>query len=330
MAGTSPGVKVQQHASPAADIPTSRLHPRNRHQGRYDFPRLMQASPGLREFVRANDHGELGVDFADPAAVRALNRALLAACYGIQGWEIPADALCPSVPGRADYLHYLADLLAACNQGVIPKTRHMRVLDVGTGASCIYPLLGHSEYGWRFVATDINPASLANAQRILEANPQLAAQVELRLQASSERIFDGMVLDDDWFDLTLCNPPFHASAAEASEGTQRKWRNLGRLGKDNSRLNFGGQDAELWCRGGERAFIQRMVAESAEIPTRCFWFSSLVSKSENLPAIHAALKRARVLSHHTVVMRQGQKTSRFVAWSFLTPTQQAAWRKLRW
>ena len=283
----------------------------------------------LDNFVSVNAHGEQSIDFADPVAVKALNRALLQASYGIQGWDIPPQNLCPPIPGRADYVHYLADLLAADNRGVIPK--HIQVLDIGTGASCIYPLIGYSEYGWQFVATDINAASLANAQTILDANPSLAKHITLRLQSAATAIFQGIVHDDEWFDLTLCNPPFHASKAEASAGTQRKWKNLGK--QDNqaeATLNFGGEAAELWCAGGEQGFIQRMIEESAQIPTRCYWFTTLVSKSASLPGIYVALKQAGIQQHKTIAMSQGQKQSRLVAWTFLNPAQQAAWRKLRW
>lgn len=315
-----------------------KLHPRNRHQGRYDFVRLILADAELAPFVNPNAYGDAGIDFSDPAAVKALNRALLKDSYGIAAWDIPAHNLCPPVPGRADYLHYLADLLAkvpaASNRAAIPKKKKIQVLDIGTGANCIYPLLGASEYGWQFVATDINAPSLANAQAILDANPKLAARINLRLQPFSSAIFKGVVHEDEWFDLSMCNPPFHTSLAEAAQGTQRKWQNLGRQNEAEAgatpALNFGGQDAELWCPGGEQAFIGRMIKESAQIPTRCFWFSTLVSKSSSLPAIYAALKQVKVQEQQTIAMSQGQKQSRLVAWTFLTSEQQAAWRKLRW
>ncbi|TCV89064.1 23S rRNA (adenine(1618)-N(6))-methyltransferase RlmF [Sulfurirhabdus autotrophica] len=326
-------IKTPKHQSAVAPTQAGKFHPRNRHQGRYDFPRLIQAEAALGNFVNVNAYGEQSIDFADSAAVKALNRALLNDNYGIQGWDIPSQNLCPPVPGRADYVHYLADLLAGSNNGVIPKSKMMQVLDIGTGANCIYPLIGYSEYGWDFVATDINAASLANAQTILDANPKLAKHITLRLQPSPAAIFKGVVRDNEWFDLTMCNPPFHASLAEASEGAQRKWQNLGKQDardEAHSALNFGGQDAELWCEGGEQAFIKRMITESAQIPTRCFWFSTLVSKSATLPGIYEALKLVNVHEHKTIAMSQGQKQSRLVAWTFLNPVQQAGWRKLRW
>lgn len=293
----------------------------------------MQNNAELGRFVGENVHGKSGIDFADPAAVKALNRALLKDYYGVQSWDIPLQNLCPPIPGRADYIHYLADLLAGSNRGITPKTKFMQVLDIGTGANCIYPLIGHHEYGWRFVATDIDTASLANAQLILDANPALKNQITLRFQPSPNAIFKGIVSDEDWFDLSLCNPPFHASLAEADAGTQRKWKNLGKQGNKNEPnpgLNFGGQNTELCCPGGEEGFIQRMITESTLIPTRCYWFTTLVSKSASLPGIYAALKRAGVQEHKTIAMSQGQKQSRFVGWTFLNQAQQAGWRKLRW
>ena len=308
------------------------LHPRNRHQGRYDFARLMKADEELAALVTVNAHGEQSIDFSDAAAVKALNRALLKDSYGIQAWDIPPGYLCPPIPGRADYVHCLADLLAGSNHGKVPRGHGIRVLDIGVGANCIYPLVGHSEYGWQFVGSDINPASLANAQTILDRNPGLPAAINLRLQASASDIFTGIVGDDDWFDLSLCNPPFHASLKEAGAGTQRKWQNLGKQesGAASAGLNFGGQEAELWCAGGEEAFIKRLIRESAQIPTRVFWFSTLVSKSASLPGIHAALKQAGAQDSKTVAMSQGQKQSRLVAWTFLNAAQKAAWAKLRW
>ena len=162
----------------AASAEKTGLHPRNPHRGRYDFRQLIACSPELAAFVATNEYGDESIAFADPAAVKALNRALLKLTYGITGWDIPPQYLCPPIPGRADYLHYLADLLAAGNGGIIPRGKSVRVLDIGAGANCIYPLIGHREYGWQFVGTDIDPAALDNAQRILDANSGLSDAID--------------------------------------------------------------------------------------------------------------------------------------------------------
>ena len=204
----------------------------------------------------------------------------------------------------------------------------VRVLDVGVGASAIYPLVGHREYGWSFVGTDIDGAALASAARIIAANPGLDAAIALRRQPRREALFAGVVGPGERFDLTLCNPPFHGSLREAREAAQAKWRKLGR-GSAGSTRNFGGQGAELWCDGGEVGFVRRMIAESAAIPGQVRWFTTLLSHSAGLPAVQRALRQAGAVEVRTVPMAQGQKQSRFVAWTFLAPEARAAWAN-RW
>lgn len=283
------------------------LHPRNRHRGRYDFAELARACPELARFVRPNPYGDASIDFADPDAVRALNRALLKHYYGIEHWHLPPGYLCPPIPGRADYLHHAADLLGGARGALV------RVLDIGVGANCIYPLIGHREYGWSFLGSDIDPAALAAAGRILQDNPSLGGAIELRLQPDPGRIFQGLLREGESFALSVCNPPFHASPEEARAGARRK---LAKLGLGGGRLNFGGRGGELWCAGGEAGFVRRMIQESALIPTRCRWFTSLVSKSSNLPGLRQALRQAGARASRTLDMAQGQKHSRILAWTF--------------
>jgi len=314
------------------------LHPRNRHRERYDFALLIDALPELAPHVVVNRHGHSSIDFADPQAVKSLNRALLAQGYGIEHWDIPSGYLCPPIPGRADYIHHLADLLASVNGGIIPRGKGVRGLDIGVGANCIYPIVGCCEYGWSFTATDINPVAVDAARLIVTSNPRLDKKIECRLQSSSSAIFTGVVKAQERFDFTLCNPPFHASPEAASAGTRQKLRNL-QAGRSRSRaptshgappLNFGGQQQELWCEGGEVGFIRRMIEQSTDYGGQCYWFTTLVSKQENLAAIYRALAGVAAPQVRTVAMAQGQKISRFVGWSFLTAEQQQQWRQTRW
>ncbi len=306
------------------------LHPRNRHRERYDFSALVAACPELRPFVRVNPYGDPSIDFADPRAVKALNRALLACFYGLRRWDIPEGYLCPPIPGRADYLHHVADLLASGNGGVIPRGPIVRVLDIGVGANAIYPILGHHEYGWHFVGSDIDPGALASARRIVAENPPLKLAVEIRRQPRPAHILAGLLKPGEAFELSLCNPPFHASLREAREGSERKWRNLGRASHGAPSRNFGGQGGELWCPGGEEAFLRRMIEESAAQPTTCLWFTTLVSKAETLPALKRALRVSHAVEARVLPMAQGQKKSRILAWTFLPLEAREAWRARRW
>jgi 23S rRNA (adenine1618-N6)-methyltransferase len=310
-------------------VQKSVFHPRNKHQDRYNFEELINACPDLEKFVAVNQFNIQTIDFTNAEAVKTLNRALLKQFYSIEHWDIPKNYLCPPIPGRADYIHNLADVLSASNGNVIPKGKLVTILDIGTGANCIYPLLGHKEYGWSFIASESDALAVKVAKQIVESN-DLSQVVDCRFQPNSSFIFKGIVNSNELVDITVCNPPFHASAAEAQSGSQKKWKNLGYKKTEKPVLNFGGQTNELWCKGGEVAFISKMVDESAGLKEQCLWFTSLVSKSENLPTVYAALKRVEALTVKTITMSQGNKISRIVCWTFLTETQHIQWSLKRW
>lgn len=293
------------------------LHPRNKHRQRYNFDQLIQACPSLAAFVKLNQYHDASIDFSNANAVKALNQALLKQFYHVYFWEIPKHYLCPAIPGRADYIHYLADLLAASTD----QASLVHVLDIGVGANVIYPLIGNREYGWQFVGADIDEIAINNAQQIIDAN-QLSDAINLRLQSTSNAIFKGIIQTGEYFDITMCNPPFHASLADAQAGTQRKWRALSKANiqlkanKQAVKLNFGGKSHELYCKGGEEAFIINMINESKHFAKQCNWFSTLISKASTLPNIYRELKKIGVHQVKTIAMQQGQKPSRIVAWSF--------------
>jgi len=308
----------------------TKLHPKSKHRERYDFKALIATLPSLSNFVKKNDFGDESINFFDPEAVKTLNTALLMHFYAISFWEIPKNYLCPPIPGRADYIHHIAQLLGESNYGKIPEGKNITCLDIGVGANCIYPIIGAHEYGWSFIGADIDEVAINNAQKIIEQNTSLKDKIELRLQKSPKDFFYGVLSKDEQVDLTICNPPFHTSEKEANSNTQRKVNNL--KGKSNTPAikNFGGQNAELWCDGGENRFVRNMVRESKKFANNCFWFSTLVSKQSNLKSIQNALENEGAVDIKTLAMGQGNKTSRIVAWTFLTPDQQKAWRDAKW
>jgi 23S rRNA (adenine1618-N6)-methyltransferase len=312
------------------------LHPRNLHRFGYNFELLTLNHPELREFVYVNEYdidssdseqAKQTIDFSNPTAVKALNNALLITNYDIQDWDIPADFLCPPIPGRADYIHYLADLLASTNNGVIPRGESVLGLDIGIGANCIYPILGNSIYGWSFVGTDIDENAIQNCKKIISHNPKLTEAISLQLQVNSRFIFKKIITPEDRFTFTICNPPFHSSSEEATKSSIRKVTNLDPKASKAAKpvLNFGGHNAELWCEGGELGFIKQMIFESAKYPMQCLWFTTLVSKQSNLNTIYKTLNTVAAI-HKTIEMAQGQKISRIVAWTFMSEAQQKNWK----
>lgn len=305
------------------------LHPRNLHRQGYNFEQLIKGTPELKAFVKPNQYDTLSINFSDAEAVKTLNRALLKQFYGIKHWDIPAGYLCPPIPGRADYIHYMADVLGESNNGVIPQGDKIKVLDIGTGANCVYPIIGSSVYGWQFIGTDTDATAIRSANQIIAANTGIKNSIICRQQTNGADVFKRIIKQEEIFDLTVCNPPFHASWQEAQAGTIRKWDNLNKAKAAKTELNFGGRNNELWCPGGEAAFIRRMIEQSELFTKNVFWFSTLVSKKDTLAGVYKALRRVAATDVKTISMSQGQKVSRVVAWTFLTETEQAAWSR-RW
>lgn len=286
-----------------------KFHPNNKHKSGYDLEALCKDYPDLLPFVFKNKHQSKTIDFAKPEAVKVLNTALLFKYYDIKFWDFPDTNLCPPIPGRVDYIHHISDLLKASK-----IKDNIRVLDIGTGASCIYPLLGHAEYQWEFVGTDIDKKSLQFAEKIISKN-KLEDFIELRCQQNKSEILKGILNDDDVFSVSMCNPPFFKSETEALEATTRKLKGLNTL--DNKVVrNFSGTHNELWYEGGEKAFIHNYLYESALFKNQCIWFTSLVSKKDLVKGMYSSLKKLGATDIKTIPMGQGQKVSRIVAWTF--------------
>ncbi|MCK8071306.1 23S rRNA (adenine(1618)-N(6))-methyltransferase RlmF [Vibrio sp. 1CM23M] len=337
----------------SAEKPQGGLHPRNQHTGRYDFELLVAALPELKEHLIKNPVGEDTINFSDPLAVKLLNKALLAHHYGVKHWDIPAGYLCPPIPGRADYIHRVADILNSDGQGEPYNHASVKALDIGVGANCIYPIIGATEYKWRCTGTDVDSVSIKTANFIAESNPNLKGKIRARLQADSESIFKGVIKNNERYDVTICNPPFHSSLEEAEKGSQRKLDNLAanrakkagqsfkpetnkkpaKLDKSTKQakptLNFGGQKAELWCPGGEAAFIMKMARESQLFATQVLWFTTLISKKDNVDMVRSELGKLRAKQVKVVEMSQGQKVSRFIAWTFMDDEQRQEWIALK-
>jgi 23S rRNA (adenine1618-N6)-methyltransferase len=279
------------------------LHPKNKFNKGYDFKTLVLQNPLLKVHVLENKHGITTIDFSDPKAVKELNKALLFSYDKLSVWDFPDENLCPPIPGRLDYIHHLADLLS--------NEKKIKILDIGTGATCIYPLLGVSEYNWDYVATDIDLDSLDTAQEIIDDN-SLHHKIELRQQFDEQHILKGILEKDDTFTATMCNPPFYKSEEEARGANRRKSRNLG----NNAIRNFSGNHNELWYVGGEKAFLHTYLYESSLFASKSIWFTSLVSKKENVTSLESSFKKLKVKEFKVISMQQGNKVTRIVCWKF--------------
>ena len=282
------------------------MHPRNIHNTQYNFKELSKVNPDLEKFITKNQHtNDFTIDFSNPKAVVALNKALLLHHYQLQNWELPEGFLCPPIPSRVDYIHHISDLVANENQPI-------KGLDIGVGANAIYTILGVQVYNWQMVGCDINLESVKAAQQNINFTTKLAEKATIVHQTDNANIFKGIIQPNDYFHFTLCNPPFYTSEEDAAKNAKQKLTNLG---KETTELNFGGQYNELWCNGGEALFLKRMIKQSADFKTQVGYFTSLVSRKENLPKIEKQLKKLQA-NYRIIPMEHGNKKTRFIAWSF--------------
>lgn len=291
-----------------------KLHPRSKHHGLYDFNTLKSYVEELQQFIIHAPSGNLSIDFSNPKAVKCLNKAILAKDYNVKDWDIPNNNLCPAIPGRADYIHYLADLLSVRSSSE-NNSNPVNIVDIGTGASLIYPLIGVNEYQWSFTASDINVKSLDNAKRILHCNDLLDDKITLILQTNQNAILKGVISTNKYYEAVMCNPPFFKSLEDYQQQNARKNKNL--TGNKNSSVrNFSGNDNELYCSGGEKRFIEDYIYESRNFSKNVGWFTCLVSNKDNLKALKSLLKRLKATDHKIIEMQQGNKISRVLAWKF--------------
>ena len=308
----------------------TRLHPRNKNRNRYDLSALVTLNPELKKYIIPNKYGGMSIEFSNPIAVRILNMSLLNHYYGIKNWDFPKNNLCPPIPGRADYIHHIADLLAKNNFGKIPKGDKITCLDIGMGASCIYPIIGTKEYDWKFIASDIDPKSIDSARKIIESNDILKNKIECRLQKNKNSIFKNILEKEDKIDLVICNPPFHSSKEDAQKSTLRKLRNLSDKKVKKNHVKFAGVNNEIIFEGGEIKYIENIINESKLYAKNCYWFSTLVSKQSNLKKIYKLIDKTGAYFVKTIPIGTGNKSSRIVAWTYLSKDSQNKWREDRW
>ncbi len=321
--------KVPPNKNSRASNSDKFLHPKNLHNQGYDFPALIKSHQALSAHVKINKYLSESIDFSDPIAVKMLNCALLKHHYDIVEWDIPQGFLCPPIPGRVDYIHYVAELLESHHSGQKSAFKHssIKLLDIGTGANGIYSLLACQVYGWHCTASDIDLLSLDNVANIISKNPTLNNRLQLRLQKDKNHIFEGVIQAEDYFDISVCNPPFHASLDEALKSSQKKRNNLAinrgdisintAVTEKASVQNFGGQKAELWCKGGESKFLRMMIKESKMFGSQCRWFTSLISKSDNVKPAIKLLRKLEAIDIKEIEMKQGNKITRILAWTFV-------------
>eukprot|EP00752_Nemacystus_decipiens_P014801 g13176.t2 len=198
-----------------------------------------------------------------------------------------------------------------------PKGRSScRGIDVGTGASCIYPLLGAKVAGWSFLATEIDGVSAEWAEKNVRSNG-LQDQITVRLVPPASDGNDDDDDDDDTpgplltalrdedgkFDFSMTNPPFFESTEEAGQNPDTATGEMATAG-------------EVACPGGEVAFVRAIIRDSLRLRERVRWYTSMVGKKSNAKRLLRVLREAGVKNTRTTEFFQGRTVRWGLAWSF--------------
>ncbi|MDC1022254.1 RlmF-related methyltransferase [Schleiferiaceae bacterium] len=248
------------------------MHQKNPFNTNYNFNQLINAVPELKECIVLGKFSRKSIDFSNSKAVYLLNKSLLKWRFNLN-WSLKEGHLCPAVPGRLDYLLNVQDLIPQI------EGRRIKMLDLGTGASLIYPLLATAAFNWECVGTEIDKEAITYAKGLIRMNSNMRG-TKVRRQEFKSQLLKGIMQKDDQFDVLVCNPPFYKTKSEAFAANAKKNKNL--HGNEKVAHNFGGSPNELWYKGGEEAFLKKLASESAEYKNQILWFTSLVSKKENL------------------------------------------------
>ncbi|KAK6343318.1 hypothetical protein TWF730_010909 [Orbilia blumenaviensis] len=282
------------------------MHPKNVYKNGVSFAQLAKEYPGLAKCLK----GANSLNFHDPESVRQLAKALLKKEFNLEV-NLQEDRLCPGVPNRLNYILWLNDLLMDTHEeGISPGSSKVTGVDIGTGASAIYPLLGCAQFPtWNFLATEIDSQSVSSAATNIEQNA-LEDRITLLDVSSSSTIFPEEVVSHPLnIDFTMCNPPFYASINEMLSSAKKK--------AVPPLSACTGSTTEMVTDGGEVAFVNRMVEESLKLREKVKWYTSMLGKRSSVEKIVDRLRESGVGNYVVGEFIQGSKTKRWaVGWSF--------------
>ncbi|KAM3821543.1 RNA N(6)-adenosine-methyltransferase METTL16 isoform 1-T2 [Vipera latastei] len=284
------------------------MHARNRYKNKPpDFAFLASKYPEFKQHVQVNLSGRVSVNFKDPQAVRALTCTLLKEDFGLQ-IDIPLERLIPTVPLRLNYIHWVEDLIAQQDTGT--KGSVTWGIDIGTGASCIYPLLGATLNGWYFIATEVDDVCFSYAKKNVEQN-NLSDLIKVVKVPQKTLLLDALEEESEViYDFCMCNPPFFANQLEAKGVNSRNPRR-----PPPSSVNTGGI-TEIMAEGGELEFVKRIIHDSLQLKKRLRWYSCMLGKKCSLAPLKEELRIHGVPKVTHTEFCQGRTMRWALAWSF--------------
>ncbi|KAF8972055.1 hypothetical protein BDZ97DRAFT_1692548 [Flammula alnicola] len=304
------------------------MHPRNPYCEPPDFISLADAYEALRPHLisESRSHRKT-IDFKDAEGQRRLTEAIMFRDFGVI-LHIPSNRLCPPVPNRylsasvwpprtsaniicrMNYVLWIQDIVHAHREVLERRPRSIRGIDIGTGATAIYPFLACKlEQDWQFIATELDDESFESARANVSTNG-MDSRIDVRKASAKGDIF--FPLEENvqtFFEFSMCNPPFYGSAQEVAESAQAKEL-------PPSAVCTGTDIEMIYPDGGEAGFVGRMVDESERFQTRCKWYTSMLGKMFSVVLIVEVLRQRSITNYVITEFVQGQTRRWAIGWSF--------------
>lgn len=181
-----------------------KMNPKNKYyKNPPKFEELANKYPSFKKFVIKTKFNTYSIDWKDKEAGKELCRCLLKHDFNLKYWDIPDGFLIPSITSRCNYIHWIHDILEEDDLLDIKITG----LDIGTGANCIYPLLGHQIYGWNFKCAELNKEAVDIASNTIQEN-NLNNHINIVHQEDEDNIFYKVIENKELFVFSMCNPPY--------------------------------------------------------------------------------------------------------------------------
>ncbi|KAF8162434.1 S-adenosyl-L-methionine dependent methyltransferase [Mycena galopus ATCC 62051] len=280
------------------------MHPRNPYKTPPDFRQLAKVYPALEPCIISYS-GSFSIDFKNETSQRRLTEALLHRDFGIS-LDLPLNRLCPPVPNRLNYVLWIQDIIRTTE---FLGNKPCFGLDIGTGASAIYPLLScKMNSDWSFVATDVDQFSWNCARSNIERNG-LSERIRVFETTPEAPIFAPLHEDSNLkADFTMCNPPFYSSREDVAASADSK--------EFEPNAVCTGAEVEMITEGGEASFVKRMVNESVLIGQRCRWYTSMLGKMSSLTEVIGAIREHGIQNYGITEFIQGSTRRWAVVWSF--------------
>lgn len=289
----------------------SRMHPRNMYKTPLNFKKLCEQYPKLLPYTRVKNNGKVIFDFKNPDGLRCLTKVLLKKDFDLDV-VIPEGKLVPTLPLRLNYILWLEDLLFSHHQNT-DNADVIKGIDIGTGATCIYPLLIAKKNCWKMLGTDIDEHSVQNAYKNVENN-DLQHLISV-VQVSQSTFLLDIVNEDENFDFCMCNPPFFDCYENETESMPLKKNRAVRI--NAAKMRASGSQHETASPGGEIEFIKNIISDSMKLRDRIKIYTVMIGCKASLKVIIRTLKELKIESFITTQFCQGLTVRWAVAWTFV-------------